>query len=244
MKKLIVITFILCYFNLSAQTPRKLDSNTLWSGIKTGYSQSKLRGLDEWLVTEGLARTNQNNASHTPFGFDLMYETRRIPIGLSTVFHISGSDTQLSFLIDIVLQSGYTVIKKEKMNLKALGGLGFGYARLDLNGVPTSFQSIAANYSSPYPRLSFLSLRPSLMFSYTPRSQPSTDHHEVLHAYAVFYCQTGFSHFINHQWKYGEVTNNNINDDNSFSGIPVDMPDFLISNFFISIGVAFAMGGI
>jgi hypothetical protein len=243
MKKLIIISFILGFSNLSAQTPQKLESNIIWLGMKTGFSQSKISGLDEWLVSEGLAQSRQKSVGHRLLGFDLMYEAGRIPIGLSPTFHISGRDKQLSFLIDITLQSGYTIIKKDKMNLKALGGIGFGYARLDLNGVPSSFQSIAANYSSPYPRLSFLSLRPSLMFSYTPRSQPNVDKKGSSHSYAIFYCQAGFNHFFNHRWKYGEVTNDVINDNNSFSGVPVSMPKLLTNNIFITAGVAFAMRG-
>ncbi|NJL15362.1 MAG: hypothetical protein HC913_21750 [Microscillaceae bacterium] len=241
MKKLIIIAFILGFSNLSAQTPQKLESNIIWLGMKTGYSQSKLKGLDEWLVSEGLSQVRQNNTGHTIFGFDLMYEAGRIPIGLNPTFHNSGSEKQLSFLIDITLQSGYTIIKKDEINLKALGGIGFGYARMDLDGVPSSFQSIAVNYSSPYPRLSFLNFRPSLMFSYTPRSQPKSEKSGTLHYYAIYYCQAGFNHFFNHRWKYGEVSNNNINEDNSFSGVPVSMPKLLTNNVFITAGVAFAM---
>ena len=231
------------FSNLLAQTPQKLESNILWLGMKTGYSQSKVSGLDEWLVSEGLSRVRENSASHTLLGWDLMYEIGRIPIGLSPTLHFSGQDKQLSFLIDITLQSGYTIIKKDKMNLKALGGIGFGYALLDVNGVPSSFQSIAANYSSPYPRLSFLSLRPSLMFSYTPRSQPKPDEKGSSHFHTIFYCQAGFNYFYNHRWIYGEVTNNSINEDNSFSGVPVSMPKLLKNNLFITVGVAFAMQG-
>ena len=243
MKTLVIIVFVLCFSNLSAQAPQKLESNIIWLGMKTGYSQTKMSGLDEWLVSESLSQVQQNSASHRLLGFDLMYEVGRIPIGLSPTFHFSGSEKQLSFLIDITFQSGYTIIKKDKVNLKALGGIGFGYARLNLNGMPTSFQSIAANYSSPYPRLSFLNLRPSLMFSYTPSSQPHSDKIVTSNYYAIFYCETGFNHFFNHSWKYGEATNNNINDDNSFSGVPVSMPKLLTNNLFITFGVAFAMRG-
>lgn len=241
MKILTLLTTLICCSTLSAQTPQKLESNVIWLGMKTGYSQSKIRGLDEWLVSEGLSQVRQNNTGHTLFGFDLMYEAGRIPIGLSPTFHISGRDKQMSFLLDITFQSGYTIIKKDKMNLKALGGIGFGYARMDLNGVPSSFQSIAVNYSSPYPRLSFLNLRPSLMFNYTPFYKPNPNKTGNLHYQPIFYCQTGFNHFFNHRWKYGEVTNDVINDDNSFSGVPVSMPKLLMNNFFITIGVSFAM---
>ncbi|MDX1902581.1 MAG: hypothetical protein SFU27_00360 [Thermonemataceae bacterium] len=242
MKKLIIISFILRFSTLSAQTTQQLKSNIIWLGIKTGYSQSKMSGLDEWLVSEGLSQARQNNTAHRLLGFDLMYELGRIPIGFSPTFHISGRDKQLSFLLDITLQSGYTIIKKDKLNLKALGGIGFGYARLDLNGVPSSFQSIAVNYSSPYPRLSFLNLRPSLMFSYTPFYKPKPDKKGNIHYQAIFYSQAGFNYFFNHRWKYGEVTyNDDINEDNSFSGVAVSMPDLLKSNLFVTFGVAFAM---
>lgn len=241
MKIIIILVLFFGFSNLSAQVPQRLESNIIWLGMKTGYSQSKISGLDEWLVSEGLSSLRENSAGHTLLGFDLMYELGRIPIGLNPTFHISGRDKQLSFLIDITLQSGYTIIKKDKMNLKALGGIGFGYARLDLNGVPSSFQSIAANYSSPYPRLSFLNLRPSLMFNYTPFYKPNPSKTGNSHFQPIFYCQAGFNHFFNHRWKYGEVTNNSIDDDNSFSGIGVDMPDLLKNNLFITVGAAFAM---
>ena len=243
MKKLISITFFLGIFNLSAQTLQKHEPNIIWLGMKTGYSQSKISGLDEWIISEGLTSAFDKSNGHKLLGFDLMYELGRIPIGLNPTFHFSGQNNPLSFLIDITLQSGYTVIKKDKMNLKALGGIGFGYARLNINGVPSSFQSIAENYSSPYPRLSFLSLRPSLMYSYTPHSQPKTDKKGKSHFYSIFYCQAGLNHFFNHSWKYGDNTNNDINEENSFSGIPVSMPKLLKNNIFITVGVAFALPG-
>jgi len=242
MKKLTFILFISAFSHLSAQTPQKLESNIIWLGIKTGISQSKISGLDEWLVSDGLSQVRQNNTAHTLLGFDLMYELGRIPIGLSPTFHISGRDRQLSFFLDVTLQSGYTVIKKDKMNLKALGGIGFGYARLDLNGVPSSFQSIAVDYSNPYPRLSFFNLQPSLMFNYTPFHKPNPDKKGDLHYQPIFYCQVGFNYFFNHRWKYGEVSfDNSIDQGNSFSGIPVSMPKILTNNIFVTAGVGFAM---
>jgi hypothetical protein len=243
MKKLIIIILFLSYSKIFAQTPQKLESNIFSIGIKTGYSQSKIDGLGKWLVSEGLSRVNENTTGHMLVGFDLMYELKRIPIGLSPTFHISNQNKQMTFLIDFTFQSGYTIIKKDKINLKALGGIGFGYARLDLNGVPSSFQSIAVNYSSPYPRLSFLNLRPSLMLNYTPYSLPNPNKGGDFHFQPIFYCQAGFNHFFNHRWRYGEVTStsSNVNDDNSFSGVPVDMPNLIKNNFFISVGVAIAM---
>ena len=240
MKKLISITFFLGVFNLSAQTLEKHEPNIIWLGMKTGYSQSKLSGLDEWIISEGLTSAFDKSNSHTLLGFDLMYELGRIPIGLNSTFHFSGQNNPLSFLIDITLQSGYTIIKKDKMNLKALGGIGFGYARLDINGVPSSFQSFAENYASPYPRLSFLNLSPSLMYSYSPHGQPKTVTEGKSHFYTVFYFQAGLNHFFNHSWKYGAAAND-INEENSFSGTPVSMPTLLKNNFFITVGIAFAM---
>ncbi len=243
MRILTVLIILICCSTLSAQTPQKLETNIIWLGIKTGYSQSRISGLDEWLVTEGLSKTNENRVGHRLLGFDLMYELGRIPIGLSPTFHLTGQDKQMTFLIDITLQSGYTVIKKDKFNLKALGGFGLAYAGFDFNGIPNSFQSIAVNYSSPYARLSALNFRPSLMFSYTPNSQPKPNSKGHIHYQPIFYCQAGMNLFFNHRWKYGESGNNSINEDNSFSGDPVSIPNVLKNNFFIMFGVAFAMQG-
>ncbi len=242
MKSLIIVFAVLLVFSdASAQTPEKLKSNMIWLGIKTGFSKTRISGLDDWLATEGLSKTNKSSAGSGLLGFDLMYELGRIPIGLSPTFHLTGEDNQLTFLIDITLQSGYTIIKQDKINLKALGGIGLAYAGLNVNGTPKSFQTIAASYSNPYPRLSALNFRPSLMFSYTPFHLPNPDRKGSLHYQPIFYCQAGLNYFFNHQWKYGEVSNNSVSDDNSFSGVPVSMPNMLKSNLFISFGVAFAM---
>ncbi len=241
MKIRVLIVLCFLFSNLSAQTPQRLESNKLWLGIKTGVSQSKIDGLDEWLASEGLSRTYENKVNHKILGFDLMYELGRVPIGLSPTFHLTSQAKQMNFLIDITFQSGYTFIQRDKINLKALCGIGFGYAGIDFNGVPASFQSIAANYSDPYARLSFFNLRPSLMLSYTPFYQPNPNQKGNIHFQPIFYCQAGFNHFFGHRWKYGEVSNDVINEDNSFSGTPVSMPALLKNNLFITFGIAFAM---
>ncbi len=219
---------------------KKETSNMIWLGIKTGFSQSDLDGLDEWLTTEGLSKTNQTSIGHGLLGFDLMFELGRIPIGLSPTFHLTGQDVNLT-LIDITLQSGYTIIKRDEFNLKALGGIGLAYASLNFDGIPKSFESIAEDYFSPYPRLSAFNLRPSLMLSYTPFHRRDADTKGNTHNQVIFYFQAGFNYFFGHRWEYGEVSNNSFDEEDSFSGVTVNMPDVLRSNWFLSLGVAFAM---
>ncbi len=227
--------------SLSAQTPSQIEGNSIALGIKTGYSQSGTEGLDAWLVQEGLPKADENRVGHTLLGFDLMFELGRVPIGLSPTFHFTGQERQMIFLTDITLQSGYTVVKKDPIELKALAGLGLVFAGWDFQGIPSSFQSVAADYSSPYARLSAFAFRPSLMFSHKPKWRTLADGSRDLHYQRALYFQAGLNYFFHHRWKYGEVSNNSIQEDNSFSGVPVNMPDVLKSNLFVTIGLAFSM---
>ncbi len=112
-------------------------------------------------------------------------------------------------------------------------GMGISCMSMDLTGTPKSFVNISNSYSNPYPRATILFLNPSFMFEYRPLLKRKA-------LFSFFYCITGYKRFLNHRWQYGEISSGNssiVYDGGSFSGLPVNMPNFLKSNLFFTVGL-------
>jgi len=231
---LLPICFSFCSLSAQVSDPiAKPHKNKLWTGLRLGPGQSNFKGVDEWLVSEGLSSVNQNRVHQFSLGIDLFYEIKKVPIGFTVCFNIANSDELLRSSTEIGLQSGYKVLSKKNLSLKALMGVGVSYMSMDLPRTPNSFITIAASYSDPYPRATILFLNPSVMFEYNP-----FEGKKALRPF--FYFNAGYKQFLNHRWKYGEISNDNtssLDDGGSFSGLPVGMPNFLKNNLFMTFGV-------
>ncbi len=75
------ICFFLFIFSAQANDSiQKLHKNKLWFGVRLGQGLSNFKGVDNWLVSAGLASGNQNIVPQFCLGIDMFYEIYKVLI--------------------------------------------------------------------------------------------------------------------------------------------------------------------
>lgn len=236
------IVVLLIAFGATAIPLRAQDTvqndRSFWMAMRVGKGFSNVRSFQRWCAQQGVDDVGAS-AQNNLIGFDLLYNRGRMVYGLSTDFELPSLMVTEPYYFSFAFRGGYRITRHPHLSLKALGGIGVGYAFVRFrNEIPQSLQAAAANYDDPFARAAMLIGRAEVLASY---SVPSKQRRTAMAMSPVFYLSAGVSPTIHHgNWNFGETITDI--DGNTFNGERVDIPKFYQANWFLTLGVGLSIG--
>lgn len=213
---------------------------SFWLVYKMGRGHANVSDFQSWAESEGLSDV-PSSSNNTIIGFDFLYNHNRMVYGINSDIEIRSFDQTEPYYFSFTLRAGYTLVQDDRITVKALGGLGAGYANIQFeNGEPRSIEELNADYNDPLARASMFVGRLEVIGSYTLGKFKSRNSASGI--YPLLYFSAGVTPTLDHKiWRYGEITLD-IDSNSNFRGQPIDIPQFYKAHWFVTLGFAVSIG--
>lgn len=218
-------------FSLSDSTRK----SSWWFVYKYGSARGNLSQYKNWATAEGLNNISSFSNSRM-ISIDIIHNRNKMVYGINTDFELRSFGTSEPYFFSFTFRSGYTFFDNDHVQVKALGGFGLGYVFIRFeNGMPTSLQDIATNYTDPFARAALFVSRFEVLTSYRLAKLNRQNRNFGIEINTML--NAGVQPVLSHGgWNFGE--NEPDIDGSRFVGQRVGIPKFYKANAFINIGLA------